>query len=235
MGIVHTDCPHCGAAMVGMPTYGVYVITTTAPNQNIVIQPPDVLTAARCPICSKPISALLSFKNRAATNANSFHSQASAFSTHSRVPETDGLELKATWPKAQGPDIPRHMPQPLSDKLLEAERSFRANINTGAASLYRAVVDTTTKRQLEDVGLSSSGTLDSRVKRLADNHAIPAAVADWAHEVRVIANEALHDEPVVTRDDAEMVRSFALTYLRYAFELPGDIATRRTPSATAAD
>jgi hypothetical protein len=73
----------------------------------------------------------------------------------------------------------------------------------------------------------------ARIDRLADNHAIPKAVADWAHEVRTIGNEGLHEEMVVTPADAAVTRNFAQTYLQYAFELPGDIAARRAPRAAA--
>ena len=124
------------------------------------------------------------------------------------------------------------MPQVSEDKLLEAERSFASHIHTGAAGLYRSLVDTTTKKQLADNSLKEGGTLYERLKRLADNHVIPSAVAEWAHEVRVIGNDGLHEDATVSRDDAEMARSFALTYLRYAFELPGDIRARRAPKPT---
>jgi hypothetical protein len=142
--------------------------------------------------------------------------------------ESAKYEVRGFWPASKGPEIPRHLPPDFKAKLLEAEKSFAAQINTGAAGLYRSLIDATTKRQLTEAELKSAGTLQARIDRLAEKHVIPDTVAAWAHEVRVIANDGLHDEPTVSREDAEMARSFALTYLRYNFELPGDVAARRT-------
>lgn len=177
------------------------------------------LGIATCGGCGKP-AAFMAISNNVA-QPSSINSDIEA--AHYVVPEF--------WPKPAELDIPRHVDQDLVDKLSEAERSYNANINTGAAGLYRAVVDTTTKKQLKAAGLAETGTLDARLKRLADNHIIPTSVADWGHEVRVIGNEGLHEEPVISRADAEMARSFALTYLRYAFELPGDVNARRAAKA----
>lgn len=132
------------------------------------------------------------------------------------------------WPIKEGPSIPRHLPPDYAAKIQEAENAFHAKLPTAAAGLFRALVDTTTKRQLTDSELETKGVLMVRIDRLADNHVIPKAVAEWAHEVRAIGNEGLHEEMVVSPEDAEATRNFAQTYLRYAFELPGDIAARRT-------
>jgi len=146
--------------------------------------------------------------------------------------ELSGYKVHGFWPKPPELELPRHLPDEFKAKLVEAEKSFAAQINTGAASLYRSLVDSTTKRQLTEAELKSAGTLQARIDRLAEKHVIPDTVATWAHEVRVIGNDGLHDEPIVSRDDAAMARSFALTYLRYTFELPGDVAARRAPKPT---
>jgi hypothetical protein len=188
----------------------------------------DFWAAASCPICLKPISAVLSFEKQYGIY-NDMVAAVASFQKEPRTPETTGIKSVGIWPAAPKPEIPRHLPLDFNAKLLEAERSFAANINTGAAGLYRSLIDVTTKRQLVDANLNAGGSLKARIDKLAENHAIPKSVAEWAHEVRVLANEGLHEETTISREDAEMSRSFALTYLRYAFELPGDVAERRAP------
>lgn len=210
MATLKRDCPHCGTAAM------TFTVTWSAHHLGENFR---FIAVATCGGCGLPIC----FR---AMNGNS-----------NNQPTTSGMDIERAkfiigdiWPKAPAPEIPRHTDPELVGKLEEAEKSFAAGLNTGAAGLYRAVLDSTTRKQLKDASLAEGGTLDARIKRLAENHIIPSAVADWAHEVRVIGNEGLHEGPVVSREDAEMTRSFALTYLRYAFELPGDIAARRTPS-----
>ena len=144
--------------------------------------------------------------------------------------DTAGFVIGPIWPLKEEASIPRHLPPEYVAKITEAENAFHAKLPTAAAGLYRSLVDTTTKRQLVEANLEVGGMLMARIGRLASNHVIPKAVADWAHEVRTIGNEGLHEEMVVTAEDATATRNFAQTYLRYAFELPGDIAARRTSS-----
>src|SRR5690348_8350715 len=65
------------------------------------------------------------------------------------------------WPKPKAPEIPRHLPAEFKAKLLEAENSYAANINTGAAGLYRSLIDSTTRRQLTEAELKNAGTLQA--------------------------------------------------------------------------
>jgi hypothetical protein len=77
------------------------------------------------------------------------------------------------WPTPKEPEVPRHLPEEFKAKLLEAEKSYAASINTGAAGLYRSLIDSTTKRQLTEAELKSAGTLEARIDRLAEKHVIP--------------------------------------------------------------
>lgn len=207
MPTLKRDCPHCGSQSM---TFTV-PWSTSLPGQNKAYSAVGI-----CGGCGYPVAMLIA------------HPVASTYPHLSGADiEQDRFGILRIWPQAPKPEIPRHMDSDLQKKLLEAEKSFNAHINTGAAGLYRSVVDITTKFQLREKGLPEGGTLDARLTRLSENHVIPRAVADWGHEVRVVGNEGLHEGPVVDRTDAEMIRNFALTYLRYAFELPGDIKERR--------
>lgn len=207
MAVLVRDCFHCKARSIG------FTLEWSANWRN---KRGEFVAAATCGNCGRPISFM------ASNSGNSNPPTAAPGNI-----ETNGYKVGDLWPQPEAPTIPRHVPEEYVPKLTEAEGAFGSGFHTGAAGLYRSLIDVTTKRQLRAAQLSEKGSLFDRLDRLADNHVIPKSVADWAHEVRVIGNEGLHEEASVSPEDCAMARSFAQTYLRYAFELPGDVAARR--------
>ncbi len=70
------------------------------------------------------------------------------------------------------------------------------------------------------------GSLYSRIEKAADDHLITAEMADWAHEVRLDANDQRHaDEqsPFPTHDDATKNLDFALALAQFLFVLPSRV------------
>jgi hypothetical protein len=209
MATITRDCPHC---KVINSAFGIRWAEKWIRGDKW-----DQVAVAICGTCALPICFKVTYTN-SATLVNQFPAG---------IDMMPNMTIGVIWPLKEEASVPRHLPPDYEAKIREAENAYRANLPTAAAGLYRALVDTTTKRQLGDAQLALNGTLMARIERLAENHVIPKAVADWAHEVRTVGNEGLHEEMVVTLDDATMTRNFAQTYLRYAFELPGDIAARR--------
>jgi hypothetical protein len=214
MATLTRDCPHCKDK-----------------NSSFTIQwserwrkgdPFDQIAVATCGGCGSPIC----FKARYLAG-NTALTQFPA-----SIDAVPHMFVGPIWPLKEEPSIPRHLPPEYVPKVVEAENANQAKLPTAVAGLYRSLIDITTKRQLTEAGLDVKGVLMARIDRLADNHIIPKAVAEWAHEVRSIGNEGLHEEMVVSLEDAAVTRNFAQTYLRYAFELPGDIKARKTTSAS---
>ncbi len=50
---------------------------------------------------------------------------------------------------------------------------------------------------------------------------------EWAHEVRLIGNESVHDDAPISAEDASDIAHFAELFLTYTFSLPGRLAERR--------
>ena len=71
------------------------------------------------------------------------------------------------------------------------------------------------------------GDLFTRIDALAKNHDITPAMQDWAHQVRLIGNDAAHDQDEPSDQDIEAVASFTETLLKYLFTLPHEVAARR--------
>jgi hypothetical protein len=73
---------------------------------------------------------------------------------------------------------------------------------------------------------SLRGDLKSRIDTLADRHDLTPAMRDWAHQVRLLGNEAAHDHDEPTKDDIEAMSAFTETLLKYLFTLPAEVKAR---------
>jgi hypothetical protein len=50
---------------------------------------------------------------------------------------------------------------------------------------------------------------------------------EWAHEIRLLGNDAAHEEDPFTPPEAESLQAFTQLFLTYAFTLPGMLAARK--------
>ncbi len=90
--------------------------------------------------------------------------------------------------------------------------------------MYRSALDIATKG-LE--GIPKNQTFFKRLEWLHQNHRITPEIRSWADHVRVEGNDALHDPEDFTEEDAKPLRLFAEMFLRYVFELPGEVRAFR--------
>ena len=64
------------------------------------------------------------------------------------------------------------------------------------------------------------GKLIHRIQRAKDTGSISVDLAEWADEIRVLGNEAAHDENPFSEEDARNLFHFTDLVLRYLFTLP---------------
>jgi hypothetical protein len=89
--------------------------------------------------------------------------------------------------------------------------------------MYRSALDIATKG-MEGI---PAGTFFARLNWLHDQHRITPEMFAWATHVRVEGNEALHEPDEFKEEDAKPLRLFTETFLRYVFELPGEVSAFR--------
>lgn len=78
---------------------------------------------------------------------------------------------------------------------------------------------------LKDKGYKN-GNLYSRINKAAEDHLITEAMAVWAHEVRLDANDQRHaDEDVALPDesDAQKTIDFTLALAQFLFVMPSRV------------
>jgi hypothetical protein len=100
----------------------------------------------------------------------------------------------------------------------------------GAVILAASAVDSMLK-----VKNLREGSLYTRIDKAASDHLITNEMAQWAHEVRLDANDLRHADdsaPLPTEDEARKCIDFALALAEFLFVLPAKVERGRTKSTT---
>jgi Domain of unknown function (DUF4145) len=79
---------------------------------------------------------------------------------------------------------------------------------------------------LKDKDTAATGMLGERIDHFRESNGITTEVAQWAHIVRLIANEAAHDPGEPTADDVQDLASFTRVFLEYVYTLPERVRLR---------
>ena len=129
------------------------------------------------------------------------------------------------WPSAAAhvsPDVPNEIAQVFQ----EAVQALHAECPRASAVMARRTLEAVTV----DKGASGK-TLFERLNNMAASGVLPPTLADWAKEVRLVGNTGAHFDPITTvsKEDSAQLISFVRELLKYLYELPAELARRRTP------
>ena len=141
--------------------------------------------------------------------------------------------IEQMWP--EGDTLPVSIPDRARAFLKQALDSLHAP--SGAQILAASAVDAMLKAK----GYKD-GKLYTRIKAAEDDHLITTEMAEWAHEVRLDANEQRHDDEAAalpTQEEAKKTIEFAKALAQFLFVLPAmvksgrgvAVAGAKTPSA----
>jgi hypothetical protein len=134
-----------------------------------------------------------------------------------------GAPVQETWPKEVA--IAESVPARARDYLSQAIASLHAP--AGAVILAGSAVDAMLKARNY-----REGSLYSRIDKAAADHLITDEMAQWAHEVRLDANDQRHadeDAPLPSPDDAKRTLDFAKALADFMFVLPDQVSRGRRP------
>jgi hypothetical protein len=110
-------------------------------------------------------------------------------------------------------------------RFIEGENAYRRHSWNAAVAMYRSALDIGTKA-LDGVPVGQ--TFYRRLEWLHDNNRITPEIRSWGDHVRIEGNEALHDPEDFQEEDAKPLRLFTEMFLRYVFELPGEVRAFRS-------
>jgi len=196
------------------------------------------INPTRCPHCgvSRPSMHLLS-----SHKTNYFDGKAheqKSWSTYScstcggvaltRTP-TGSLYIDKMWPESA--TVSDAIPERAREFLTQALGSL--NAPSGAQMLAASSVDA----MLKEKGLKT-GSLYARIGEAATSHLITAEMAEWAHEVRLDANDQRHADDnatLPTPEEAKKTIEFVQALAQFLFVLPAMVTRGRgKPAASAA-
>ncbi|MDZ4365087.1 DUF4145 domain-containing protein [Brevundimonas sp.] len=203
MAILRRNCPHCPAEHVA------FEVKWDSPRGTAFN------AAAVCGACKGPIVFWARRKNGQTTSTGP------AKETHNIEPTWQVIEV---WPSRSDSAAPPHTPPLVAKRFLEGEDAYRRQSWNAAVAMYRSALDIATKAM---DGVPTGKTFYKRLEWLHDNHRITPEMRSWADHVRVDGNDALHEPEEFTEEDAKPLRLFTDTFLRYVFELPGEVEAFR--------
>jgi hypothetical protein len=130
------------------------------------------------------------------------------------------------WPLPEA-NLSPDVPSAIASVFAEATKALYANCPRASAVMARRTLEAITADKGE-----TSGTLATRLQALAGNNVLHPTLADWAKEVRLVGNVGAHFDPIqkVSMEDAQQLLSFLRELLKYLYELPAELAKRRTSS-----
>jgi len=88
----------------------------------------------------------------------------------------------------------------------------------------RRTLEMVTKEQAPE---KSGSSLYERIEYLASIGKLTPALRDWAHALRVLGNEALHDVADMTQSEAEQAHDLTRFILIYLYTLPRQVEIAR--------
>lgn len=114
--------------------------------------------------------------------------------------------------------VPPDLPDPLAREYREELLNSRAS-NRHTVGACRVILEMACKDRMPDVG----GNLFDRIDALHTNGMITRSIADWAHTIRKLGNEALHGDPAPSREEADEVFNFTVLLLELLYSYPARI------------
>ncbi|WP_299820250.1 DUF4145 domain-containing protein [uncultured Roseibium sp.] len=202
MAIFTTNCPHCSAQSISLT---VHYATETNRRKKYLF--------CFCPRCFNPVTIELSSGLEIAEFKHDRNVDISQYS------QTIILNIIPQPVEYCAPD---YTPEPAASDYIEGEELKAQRRWRAAGFSYRIALENALKAFDPD----GSGKLVGRINRLRDTGQIPSSLASFAHEVRLIGNDAAHESERPTEKDIHEISALCELVLQYLFTLPGILKER---------
>lgn len=200
-----TICRQCGADCIALQLRGAYAIVEN-----------ELALFCECPRCDLPSTFHIRSSDIAPNQIGS------VISTNFDLSAIQHRVI-ACWPERKLLTIP-FVPEKVSKAYRQAEDNFpRIGNEDAAAVMFRRTLELA----LQEKFGRKVQNLKSEIDKLVKSGDLIPSIGEWAHEVRLIGNEAAHQEDGVDRESLTDLRNITEIILRNLFMLPGLIEERR--------
>ena len=198
------DCPHCRTSKSGMRSYDVIF---TGRNFRIPLS---------CPHCNEIVIVGAVAEDKFTRNNWSSNTIFNLDDPRSVI-----KRMYLQYPKEMKREVPNDVPEKIGNTYEEALDNFHRGKYETSVLLFGKALDLATK------GMDQTWKLEKRLKALATDGKITAAMAEWAEEIRIDRNAAIHEDDDFNQSDAEDIATFTEAFLTYIYTLPALINSRR--------
>lgn len=198
------DCPHCKTSKSGMRS------------RVVIFTGVDYRVPLSCPHCDEVVIV--------GADAHTRYERASwSDSTVFNLDDPQSVIHRKyiQYPRDMKREVPNDVPEKIGNAYEEALDNLHRKRFETAVLLCGKAMDLATK------DMDPAWKLDKRLKKLAADGKITSAMADWAEEIRIDRNTAIHEDEEFSAEDAEDIVTFTEAFLTYIFTLPALIASRR--------
>lgn len=193
-------CPHCKTEKIGF-AYRHFVLLRPGNNN-------DTRTFLQCEGCGEGV--IIGFTGNSQTVAQWGNGQ---------IPTPGAINI--IYPRIEAAKAPADVPDQVRNAFLSGlDNLSRPSGANAAAIMFRRSIEIAVK--IVDPKAPKGTNLKDRIDRLADDVATPA-MKDWAHKIRLDANDATHEIEDYSLEDAKQLHEFAEMFLTYAFTLPATL------------
>src|SRR5690606_8665759 len=182
------------------------------------------LIIERCPHCNvdKPnLIIAAQFETNSFNNSNVRHWKAYSCQRCGGVTTAwaypANMEIREMFPKSLKVDesIPGRAKEYLN-QAIDSKHALAGSIMLSASSVDSMLIEKEYK----------VGNLYSRINKAVDDHLITKEMAEWAHDVRLDANDQRHadeDAELPNEDDAQRIIDFTLALAQFLFVMPSRV------------
>ena len=130
-------------------------------------------------------------------------------------------EIDAVYP-SEASEAPADLPPKISALYEEIENVRNSPRHTCIAC--RSVLDAVCAERLS----GSPNNLRNGIEKLVEQGQLPQAMADWAHEIRMSGNVAVHEADPIPEEEATELRDYTRMLLELIYSYPARIDRRRS-------
>lgn len=203
------DCPHCHTKKAGFRLLAQWRSNIDNSFANVV---------AICRVCSGGLL-LLSRDEQSATHED----------VTQRVSAYPGSRflIVQTWPEVSSHRL-SDIPENVAHFYDQAMENMGAQRWDASGAMFRKALDVATKMIDPDL---RSLPLFKRIEKMVSSSLLTPSMGEWAHEIRLDGNDAVHDENPETQSDATSMQKFTEAFLTYTFTLPRLVKKNRAKRA----
>lgn len=135
-----------------------------------------------------------------------------------------GISVKGIIPKSVPLQAPEYCPDSVASAFIQAEAAIKGRHWESAAAMDRRALEIATKEMAPEHGKLN---LYQRIEKLAEAKKLTDSLKEWAHDLRIVGNDAVHEIDGVEEKEAIQAHELTRFILIYLYTLPAQVEHAR--------